>query len=46
MQISNVLSGNIPEPAVVTLLIGAGRGMIDFRRIFRLQSDKDEYPPV
>ncbi len=33
-QISNVLSENIPEPAVATLMIAAGGGLIAFRRLF------------
>lgn len=42
-QISNVLSESIPEPAVVTLLLGAGGGMIFFRRIFKSNPEDDEY---
>jgi hypothetical protein len=34
-QISNMLSETIPEPAVVTLLLGTGGGMLAFRRIFK-----------
>lgn len=34
-QISNVLSESIPEPAVITLLLGSGGGMLAFRRIFK-----------
>lgn len=33
-QVSNVLSENVPEPAVVTLIIGAGFGMLVSRRLF------------
>jgi len=33
-QVSNILSENIPEPAVASLLIGAGTGIIICRRIF------------
>jgi hypothetical protein len=41
-QVSNVLSANIPEPAVTTLLIGAGSGMIAFRRLFGLKLENKE----
>lgn len=34
-QISNVLSESIPEPAVVTLLLGSAGGLLAFRRIFK-----------
>lgn len=41
-QISNVLSDNVPEPAVVTLLLGAGGGLLAFRRIFRSDPESAE----
>lgn len=41
-QVSNTLSENIPEPAVATLLIGAGTGIIFVRRIFKQQPLPDE----
>lgn len=46
-QINNVLSNNIPEPAVASLLLGSGFGFLVCRRIFnRYPSDNDspEYP--
>jgi hypothetical protein len=38
-QVSNVLSENIPEPAVVMLLVGAGGGLLAFRRIFKQEAE-------
>ena len=39
-QVSNVLSDNIPEPAVVTLLLGAGGGILASRRIFKRKPEE------
>jgi hypothetical protein len=41
LQISNALSDSIPEPAVVTLLLGAGGGLIFFQRIFKRKDAED-----
>lgn len=41
-QISNVLSDNIPEPAVASLLIGAGGGILIYRRLFRKQPHTED----
>ncbi|MCF7816499.1 MAG: hypothetical protein K9M54_01355 [Kiritimatiellales bacterium] len=42
-QISDALSASIPEPTVVTLLLGAGGGILASRRIFkRKPEDEDE----
>jgi hypothetical protein len=41
-QVSNVLSDNIPEPAVASLLIGAGACVIFWRRIFTAPPPQQE----
>ncbi len=44
--ISTVLSDNIPEPAVATLLLGSGFGFLVFRRIFNwhpIDNESTEY---
>ena len=41
-QISDALSDSIPEPAVATLLLGAGGGLLAFRRIFKRKPDDEE----
>jgi hypothetical protein len=41
-QISNALSESIPEPTVATLLLGAGTGMIAFRRLFNRETKDQE----
>ncbi|MEN8254940.1 MAG: hypothetical protein ABFR33_05660 [Verrucomicrobiota bacterium] len=38
-QVSDVLSETIPEPAVVSLLLGTGGGMVFFRRIFKRKKE-------
>jgi hypothetical protein len=45
-QISNVLSESIPEPAVVTLLLGAGGGLLFYRRIFKRKLDDNDETPI
>jgi hypothetical protein len=40
-QVSNVLSDTIPEPAVATLLLSAGGGILAFRRLFKRTSAAD-----
>ncbi|MCK5675709.1 MAG: hypothetical protein KAH99_01690 [Verrucomicrobia bacterium] len=45
-QISDVLSERIPEPAVITLLLGTGGGMLAFRRIFKHEPEDDVQPRV
>ena len=42
--VSDALSETIPEPAVVSLLLGAGGGMLFYRRIFMKKPDDDETP--
>lgn len=44
-QISNVLSDNIPEPAVATLLFGAGFGIVAYRRIFNPGTKSEDQSP-
>lgn len=39
--VSDTLSDTIPEPAVVSLLLGAGGGMIFYRRIFRRKAEEE-----
>ena len=41
-QISDALSASIPEPAVVTLLLGAGGGILASRRIFKRKPEEDD----
>jgi hypothetical protein len=43
-QISNVLSDNIPEPAVASLLLGSGFGFLAFRRIFNRHDIDNDSP--
>ena len=43
-QISNVLTDNIPEPAVASLLLSSGIGLLAFRRIFNRQAMGSESP--
>jgi len=45
-QISNVLSDNIPEPAVVSLLLSSGIGFLAFRRLFKNDSFHGGAPPA
>jgi hypothetical protein len=40
-QISDALSDSIPEPAVASLLLGAGGGLLAFRRIFKRNPDAE-----
>lgn len=40
-QISDALSNTIPEPTVVSLLLGAGGGLLAYRRVFQKQSEAD-----
>jgi hypothetical protein len=43
-QISDVLSDNIPEPAVASLLLSSGIGFLAFRRIFNRHPTDHESP--
>ncbi len=41
-QVSNVLSDNIPEPTVASLLLGAGGGLIFYRRFRKRNREEDD----
>ena len=45
-QISNVLSDNIPEPTVASLLLGTGFGIVAYRRIFNRKPENEEDSPA
>jgi hypothetical protein len=41
VMVSDTLSDTIPEPAVVSLLLGAGGGLIFYRRVFKRKDDAE-----